>query len=107
MKASTRNSRRQLAHDLRDPAAAIVTFASLLRSHKMGDLNAKQQEFVDDILTSARELLGMIDRGLGEGPGGNGSGSDGSGGEGTGEGGSDDGWADRGGSLHRPSRLRH
>lgn len=68
MKTSKNSERRQLAHDLRDPTAAIVTFASLLRSGKMGDLNDKQREFVDDILASARELLGMIDRGLSADP---------------------------------------
>jgi signal transduction histidine kinase len=83
MKSSKASDRRQLAHDLRDPTAAIVTFASLLRSGKMGDLNDKQREFVDDILASARELLGMIDRGLGPDP--------------------DDTRA----PMVRPSRLRH
>jgi signal transduction histidine kinase len=49
-----------MSHELRTPLNAIIGFSELLRARMFGELNQKQQEYVDDILDSGRHLLALI-----------------------------------------------
>src|SRR6478752_1672942 len=49
-----------MSHELRTPLNAILGFSQVLREGISGEINAKQQEYLDDILTSANHLLGLI-----------------------------------------------
>lgn len=49
-----------MSHELRTPLNGIIGFAEFLADQKPGPLNAKQQEFLGDILNSAQHLLQLI-----------------------------------------------
>jgi len=49
-----------LSHELRTPMNAIMGFTELIASGAVGDVNAKQAEYLQDVQTSARRLLGLI-----------------------------------------------
>jgi signal transduction histidine kinase len=49
-----------MSHELRTPLNAVIGFSEVLAERMFGDLNPKQQEYVDDILTSGRHLLALI-----------------------------------------------
>jgi two-component system, NtrC family, sensor kinase len=49
-----------MSHELRTPLNAILGFSQVLRERMVGDLNEKQEEYLDDILTSANHLLALI-----------------------------------------------
>jgi signal transduction histidine kinase len=49
-----------MSHELRTPLNAIIGFSQVLREGISGEVNAKQQEYLDDILTSANHLLALI-----------------------------------------------
>jgi len=49
-----------MSHELRTPLGAIIGFSELLEENLFGDLNAKQEECVRDILESGRHLLSLI-----------------------------------------------
>jgi signal transduction histidine kinase len=49
-----------MSHELRTPLNAIIGFSQVLRERLFGEVNAKQQEYLDDILTSANHLLALI-----------------------------------------------
>jgi signal transduction histidine kinase len=51
-----------MSHELRTPLNGILGFAQVLQAQYFGDLNEKQKEYVDDILSSGETLLGLIDR---------------------------------------------
>lgn len=53
--------RSQLAHDLRSPLNSILGFSELLSGDRAGQLCEKQRQFVDNIRTSARQIVGIID----------------------------------------------
>ena len=50
-----------MSHELRTPLNAIIGFSQVLRERLFGDLNPKQAEYVDDILSSGYHLLALID----------------------------------------------
>jgi signal transduction histidine kinase len=50
-----------MSHELRTPLNAISGFAQVLRKGLFGDINGKQAEYLDDILSSSRHLLSLID----------------------------------------------
>jgi signal transduction histidine kinase len=50
-----------LSHELRTPLNGIIGFSELLVDEKPGPLNAKQKEYLGDILNSGRHLLERID----------------------------------------------
>jgi signal transduction histidine kinase len=50
-----------MSHELRTPLNAIIGFSQVLRERMFGQLNAKQAEYVDDILSSGYHLLALID----------------------------------------------
>ena len=47
-------------HELRTPLNAIVGFSQVLKQKLFGEVNEKQDEYLDDILTSADHLLALI-----------------------------------------------
>jgi signal transduction histidine kinase len=49
-----------MSHELRTPLNAIVGFSQVLREQLFGDLNEKQLEYLEDILSSANHLLSLI-----------------------------------------------
>jgi signal transduction histidine kinase len=60
--ASTHKSEflANMSHELRTPLNAIIGFSQVLREGISGEVNAKQEEYLDDILTSANHLLALI-----------------------------------------------
>ncbi len=49
-----------MSHELRTPLNAIIGFSQVLRKRMFGDINAKQEEYLDDILSSGHHLLSLI-----------------------------------------------
>jgi len=49
-----------MSHELRTPLNSIIGFAELLQLEKFGQLTEKQARYVNNILTSGRHLLGLI-----------------------------------------------
>jgi signal transduction histidine kinase len=49
-----------MSHELRTPLNAIIGFSQVLREGISGEINAKQEEYLDDIVTSANHLLALI-----------------------------------------------
>jgi len=49
-----------MSHELRTPLNGIIGFSELLVDEKVGALNAKQKEFLNDILHSGQHLLQLI-----------------------------------------------
>jgi len=49
-----------MSHELRTPLNAIIGFAEVLQDQYFGQLNEKQKKYVDNINTSGRHLLGLI-----------------------------------------------
>ena len=49
-----------MSHELRTPLNAIIGFSQVLREGMVGDVNAKQAEYLDDILSSGNHLLSLI-----------------------------------------------
>jgi signal transduction histidine kinase len=49
-----------MSHELRTPLSAIIGFSQVLRQGMFGPVNAKQEEYLDDILSSGRHLLSLI-----------------------------------------------
>ena len=49
-----------MSHELRTPLNAVIGFSEVLLDKMFGDLNAKQEEYLDDILSSGRYLLSLI-----------------------------------------------
>jgi signal transduction histidine kinase len=49
-----------MSHELRTPLNAIIGFSQVLKQQMYGELNEKQAEYVDDVLTSGQHLLNLI-----------------------------------------------
>ena len=49
-----------VSHELRTPLNSILGFSDILSTQLYGNLNQKQEEYVNDIKVSATHLLGMI-----------------------------------------------
>jgi GAF domain-containing protein/anti-sigma regulatory factor (Ser/Thr protein kinase) len=49
-----------VSHELRTPLNAIIGFSEVLLEKLFGELNEKQAEYTDDILSSGRHLLSLI-----------------------------------------------
>jgi signal transduction histidine kinase len=49
-----------MSHELRTPLNAIIGFSQVLRERMYGEVNMKQEEYLDDILASAYHLLSLI-----------------------------------------------
>jgi signal transduction histidine kinase len=50
-----------VSYELRTPLTSIIGFTEMLASPIAGSLNARQQEYLDDITVSSRKLLTIID----------------------------------------------
>src|SRR5688500_16199970 len=46
-----------MSHELRTPLNAIIGFSEVLSEKLFGELNDKQNEYMDDIVSSGRHLL--------------------------------------------------
>jgi signal transduction histidine kinase len=49
-----------MSHELRTPLNAVIGFSEVLIEKMFGDVNAKQEEYLNDILASGRHLLSLI-----------------------------------------------
>ena len=49
-----------MSHELRTPLNAVIGFSEVLLDRLFGDVNAKQEEYLQDILSSGRHLLSLI-----------------------------------------------
>jgi signal transduction histidine kinase len=49
-----------MSHELRTPLNAILGFSQVLQQKLFGQLNAKQEEYLEDILSSGNHLLSLI-----------------------------------------------
>ena len=49
-----------MSHELRTPLNAIIGFSEVLLEKMFGDLNDKQEEYLNDIFTSGEHLLDLI-----------------------------------------------
>jgi GAF domain-containing protein len=49
-----------MSHELRTPLNAIIGFSEVLAERMFGDVNAKQAEYLQDIMESGRHLLSLI-----------------------------------------------
>ena len=51
---------RRLAHDLRSPLSALLSYSALLREGALGPVNDAQRAALDDMVASARELAAIV-----------------------------------------------
>ena len=49
-----------MSHELRTPLNAVIGFSEVLLEKMFGDVNPKQEEYLQDILASGRHLLSLI-----------------------------------------------
>jgi signal transduction histidine kinase len=49
-----------MSHELRTPLNAIIGFSQVLREGMFGEVNERQKEYLDDILSSGNHLLSLI-----------------------------------------------
>ena len=49
-----------VSHELRTPLNAIIGFSEVMLERMFGDINPKQEEYLNDILSSGRHLLSLI-----------------------------------------------
>jgi PAS domain S-box-containing protein len=49
-----------MSHELRTPLNSIIGFSEVLGERMFGDLNGKQEEYLNDICTSGKHLLSLI-----------------------------------------------
>lgn len=49
-----------MSHELRTPLNAIIGFSQVLKERMYGELNARQADYVDDVLSSGQHLLNLI-----------------------------------------------
>jgi signal transduction histidine kinase len=49
-----------MSHELRTPLNAILGFSQVLREQMFGEVNEKQKEYLEDILSSGNHLLSLI-----------------------------------------------
>jgi signal transduction histidine kinase len=49
-----------MSHELRTPLNAIIGFSQVLRERMFGEINEKQREYLEDILSSGNHLLSLI-----------------------------------------------
>jgi signal transduction histidine kinase len=49
-----------MSHELRTPLNAIIGFSQMLRERMVGEVNQKQEDYLDDIISSGNHLLSLI-----------------------------------------------
>jgi len=50
-----------MSHELRTPLNAIIGFSEILADQMFGELNERQKQYIDHVLSSGRHLLQLID----------------------------------------------
>ena len=63
LEAASRNKSEflsNMSHELRTPLNAIIGFSEVLRQQMFGELNARQADYMNDILSSGQHLLNLI-----------------------------------------------
>lgn len=50
-----------VSHELRTPLTAIVTYGEVLRDGLLGEVSGRQREAIESVISSSRQLLGMIE----------------------------------------------
>jgi signal transduction histidine kinase len=50
-----------VSHELRTPLTAIVTYGEILRDGLLGEVTERQREAIESMISSCRQLLGMIE----------------------------------------------
>jgi two-component system, NarL family, sensor histidine kinase BarA len=50
-----------VSHELRTPLTAIVTYGEVLRDGLLGELNVRQGDAIESVISSSRQLLSMIE----------------------------------------------
>ncbi|MCX9014552.1 MAG: PAS domain S-box protein [Candidatus Methanoperedens sp.] len=50
----------KMSHELRTPLNAVMGFSELLKTKELGELNEKQEKYVENIHTSGKHLLSII-----------------------------------------------
>jgi signal transduction histidine kinase len=51
----------RMSHELRTPLNAVIGFSEVLASEGYGEVNAKQAEYLGDVVDSGRHLLALVD----------------------------------------------
>ena len=59
-RAGTNRVPGAMSHELRTPLNAIIGFSQVLKQQMYGELNEKQADYVDDVLSSGQHLLNLI-----------------------------------------------
>lgn len=49
-----------MSHELRTPLNSIIGFSELMKYKKAGELNEKQEHYIDNVITSSKFLLALI-----------------------------------------------
>jgi PAS domain S-box-containing protein len=49
-----------MSHELRTPLNAVIGFSELLKEERAGELNEKQEHYVDNVLTGGKHLLDLV-----------------------------------------------
>jgi signal transduction histidine kinase len=49
-----------MSHELRTPLNSIIGFSQVMRERMVGEVNEKQEEYLDDIISSGNHLLSLI-----------------------------------------------
>jgi PAS domain S-box-containing protein len=49
-----------MSHELRTPLNAVIGFSELLKQEKTGELNEKQEHYVDNVLAGGKHLLDLV-----------------------------------------------
>src|SRR2546430_10586222 len=49
-----------MSHELRTPLNAVIGFSEVLLERMFGEVNPKQEEYLQDILSSGKHLLSLI-----------------------------------------------
>ncbi|WP_135605073.1 PAS domain-containing protein [Methanococcoides sp. NM1] len=49
-----------MSHELRTPLNSVIGFSEILLEKKFGDINEKQEKYINNIYTSGRRLLGVF-----------------------------------------------
>ena len=49
-----------MSHELRTPLNAIIGFSQMIRERMVGEVNEKQAEYLDDIISSGNHLLSLV-----------------------------------------------
>lgn len=52
----------KISHALRTRLNAIIGFSEMLRNEQAGSINSEQKEYLNDIISSAKDLSGLLNQ---------------------------------------------